>query len=71
MMEALRRQIDDEATMITMIDEHLVKDQHELDTLNDEEAIRAEQVWTKEKAVVSILNYFLGATHRDGFTIEI
>ncbi len=58
MMEALRRQIDDEATMITMIDEHLVKDQNELDTLNDEEAIRAEQVWTKEKAVPLILNYF-------------
>ena len=43
-MESLRRQIDDEATMIGMIDEHLATDQRELDSINDAEAIRAEHV---------------------------
>ncbi|CAF0745840.1 unnamed protein product [Adineta ricciae] len=42
LMESLRRQIDDEGTMIGMIDEHLATDQRELDSINDAEAIRAE-----------------------------
>lgn len=43
-MESIRRQIDDEATMIGMIDERLATDQLELDAINNAEAIRAEEV---------------------------
>ncbi|UJR14680.1 hypothetical protein I4U23_001673 [Adineta vaga] len=38
----LRRQIDDEVTMIGMIEERIATDQSELDAINDAEAIRAE-----------------------------
>ncbi|CAF4235425.1 unnamed protein product, partial [Rotaria sordida] len=40
-MESLRRQIHEESTIIAMLDKHLDNDQHELDSLNDAEAIRA------------------------------
>ncbi|CAF3902426.1 unnamed protein product [Adineta steineri] len=42
-MDAVRRQIDDEGVMIGKIDEHLLTDQQELDTITNAEAIRAEQ----------------------------
>ncbi len=43
-MEAIRRQIHDESTMITMLDKNLDNDQRELDALNEAETNRAEQV---------------------------
>jgi hypothetical protein len=43
-MEAIRRQIHDESTMITMLDKNLDNDQRELDALNEAEINRAEQV---------------------------
>jgi hypothetical protein len=43
-MEALRRQIHDESTMIAMLDKQLSNDNRELDALNEAETARAEQV---------------------------
>ena len=43
-MEAIRRQIHEESTMINMLDKQLDNDQRELDALNDTEVDRAQQV---------------------------
>lgn len=43
-MEALRRQIHEESTIISMLDRNLDNDQRELDSLNEAEALRAEEV---------------------------
>ncbi len=43
-MEAIRREIHEESTMITLLDKHLDNDERELEALNDAETARAEQV---------------------------
>ena len=43
-MELIRRQIHEESTIITMLDKNLENDQSELDTLNDVETRRAQEV---------------------------